>query len=78
MDLEFDIKSELALLKDNYVGKLKEAMQSRNSLEEIVNKCESYQQLVDAEKYLTPYFKIWKSSESDMGKENSKTGQAFE
>ena len=43
-----------------------------------MNKCESYQQLADAEKYLTPYFKIWKNSESDMGKENSKTGQAFE
>lgn len=75
---EFDLKGQLSALKENYVKRVKEADESIKRLYEVLNKCDDYHFLVEAESYLEPYFKMWKIADSELGRENVRTGHLFE
>jgi hypothetical protein len=47
-------------------------------LREVLDKSEKYHEFIRVKQLMEPFFKLWLEADSGMGKENLKTGQAFE
>lgn len=44
----------------------------------IMNDSQIYHQFIEVKKVMEPYFKMWNEVDSNMGKQNLKTGKLFE
>ena len=74
---DYKVRDELQKLKQNYIDKLKESDAELQRLSYILQKTESYHQMLAIEKLMQPYFQMWLDADSGVGKENIKTGQSF-
>ncbi len=74
----FDFEKEFTSLANGYSTKIAEAEKEIVALRNFLDICENYHQYMRVKRVFDPYFRQWSEADSNMGKQNLKTGAQFQ